>query len=156
MSDSWYYMHADQTLGPVSAAQLRQLAASKQLDAKDLIWPEGKDRTQGVPAQAALDFSTSTAPAAPPVNEPVWLEDLRADEAKPAPPPRPSPTRGEGEKGTPYNTRGEGESGTPTPRVGEGRGGGVPDWLDDVRKAEEVEKEFLSIPWDGGSGWGGT
>ncbi len=31
---------------------------------------------------------------------------------------------------------------------GEGRSGGEPDWLADVRKAEEVEQEFLSIPWD--------
>jgi protein phosphatase len=83
MSDLWYYTHADQTLGPVSAAQLRQLAAAGQLDATDLIWPEGKDRTQGVPAQAAIDFSTTPTPAAPPATQPDWLEDVRAAEVKP-------------------------------------------------------------------------
>jgi protein phosphatase len=83
MSDLWYYTHADQILGPVSAAQLRQLAAAGQLDATDLIWPEGKDRSQAVPAQAAIDFSTPAAPATPPVNKPDWLDDVRTAEAKP-------------------------------------------------------------------------
>jgi serine/threonine protein phosphatase PrpC len=141
MSDLWYYTQADQTLGPVSAAQLRQLAAAGKLEATDLIWPEGKDRAQGVPAQAAIDFSTPAPPASSGAVQPDWLDDVRAAEAKPSPPPLPSPTRGEGETGAP--------AGLPahTPQ-GEGRGGGAPDWLDDVRKAEEVEQEFLSIPWD--------
>jgi protein phosphatase len=88
MSDRWYYTHAGQTLGPVTAAQLRQLAGSGQLESADLIWPEGKDRTQGVPAQAALDLSTS---AAPPAGAPDWLKDVRAAEAKPpaVPPAKP-------------------------------------------------------------------
>jgi molecular chaperone GrpE len=48
-----------------------------------------------------------------------WLTALTA------PPPLPSPTRGEGEEETPSPTRGEGEEETPSPLVGEGRGGGA-------------------------------
>ncbi len=63
MNDRWYYLHAGQTRGPVTMAQLRQLATQGQLEAVDLIWPEDKDSRQALPAQAAVDFSSS--PAAP-------------------------------------------------------------------------------------------
>ncbi|HWG45928.1 MAG TPA: GYF domain-containing protein [Gemmataceae bacterium] len=57
MNDRWYYLHAGREVGPVTAARLRQLAASGQLEPADLVWPEGKDRRQAAPAQAAIDFS---------------------------------------------------------------------------------------------------
>jgi len=122
MSDLWYYTQADQTLGPVSAAQLRQLAAAGKLEATDLIWPEGKDRAQGVPAQAAIDFSTPAPPASSGAVQPDWLDDVRAAEAKPSPPPLPSPTRGEGETGAPaglpaHTPQGEGGVGGQPPEV---------------------------------------
>ncbi|HEY7315803.1 MAG TPA: GYF domain-containing protein [Gemmataceae bacterium] len=79
MTDRWYYTHAGKTLGPVTAAQLRQLASSGQLTPTDLIWPDGRDRTQAVEARFALDFLT---PAAPPQNKPDWLDDVRADEKR--------------------------------------------------------------------------
>ncbi len=110
MADRWYYTHAGQTLGPATAAQLRQLALAGQLGPTDLIWPEGKDHTQAVPAQTAVDFS----PAAPSKAAPDWLSDLRAaEDEKPAAAPAPS------------------------------------DWLDDVRQAEQAEQEMFAAPWDG-------
>jgi serine/threonine protein phosphatase PrpC len=74
MTDRWYYTHAGQTLGPVAAVRLRQLAAAGQLLPTDLIWPEGGDRSQAAPARAALDCGTPSA--APPDS----LDDIRADE----------------------------------------------------------------------------
>ncbi len=119
MIDRWYYTHAGKTLGPVSSAQLRQLAASGQLSPNDLIWPEGGQQSGAVPAQAAVDFPTTpTAPAAPPpplANRPDWLDDIR------------------------IAARTERRQATPT----------SPDWLDDVRAAEEEKQEFLTMEWDG-------
>jgi serine/threonine protein phosphatase PrpC len=89
MIDRWYYTHGGQTLGPVTAAQLRQLAASGRLEPDDLIWPEGRQQNEAVPAHAAVDFQTPPAPIA---NKPDWLDDIRAaapTEKKPASPARP-------------------------------------------------------------------
>ncbi len=125
MIDRWYYTHAGKTLGPVSSAQLRQLATSGQLAPNDLIWPEGGQQSGAVPAQAAVDFpATPTARTPPPplANKPDWLDDIRIA-ASPSPPPM-GGVRG----GT-----------TPT----------SPDWLDDVRAAEEEKQEFLTMEWDG-------
>jgi serine/threonine protein phosphatase PrpC len=90
MIDSWYYTHGGKTLGPVTAAQLRQLAGSGGLEPHDLIWPEGRQQSEGVPAQAAVDFKTPPLPLA---NKPEWLDDIRAaaqqPENKPAKSARP-------------------------------------------------------------------
>jgi PPM family protein phosphatase len=77
MIDRWYYLHAGQTLGPVTAAQLRQLAAVGQLEPADLIWPEGKDSKQAVPAQAAIDFSSP--PAAEERNDKDEAEEIEQE-----------------------------------------------------------------------------
>jgi serine/threonine protein phosphatase PrpC len=80
MIDRWYYTHAGQTMGPVTSAQLRQLAASGQLSPSDLIWPEGGQQSGAVPAQAAVDFATTrTVPPPPPplANKPDWIDDIR-------------------------------------------------------------------------------
>jgi protein phosphatase len=63
----------------VTAAQLRQLAATGQLSATDLVWAEGRDRTQAIEVRAALDFS---APASSPQAESDWFEDVRAAETE--------------------------------------------------------------------------
>jgi hypothetical protein len=75
MIDRWYYTHGGQTLGPVTAVQLRHLASSGQLAANDLIWPEGRQQSEAVPAQAAIIFQ---APAVTLANKPAWLDDIRA------------------------------------------------------------------------------
>jgi serine/threonine protein phosphatase PrpC len=83
MIDRWYYTHGGQTLGPVTAAQLRQLLGNGQLDPSDLIWQEGRGQKEGAPVQASLDVS---APATEKKLD--WLDDVRATaqpETKPAP-----------------------------------------------------------------------
>jgi serine/threonine protein phosphatase PrpC len=75
MLDRWYYTHGGQTLGPVTAAQLRQLAGSGGLSPDDLLWPEGRQQSEAVPAHAAVDFKTLSAPIA---HKPDWLDDIRA------------------------------------------------------------------------------
>ena len=74
MIDRWYYTHGAKTLGPVTAAQLRQLASGGGLESNDLIWPEGRQQSEAVPARAAIDFAT---PAPPLDNKPDWLDDIR-------------------------------------------------------------------------------
>ncbi len=89
MIDRWYYTHNGQTLGPVPAARLRQMAADGRLCPNDLIWPQGRQQSEAVPAQAALDFSSQAVPAAPLTNKPDWLDDIRSltkSEKKPAQP----------------------------------------------------------------------
>jgi len=65
MADQWYYAHQGQQSGPVSTEQLKQLAASGQIQASDLLWK------QGMAAWAAAStvegvFSASGGPAPPP------------------------------------------------------------------------------------------
>jgi len=39
----WFYAHGDEQSGPVSAAELKQMAASGKLDREDLVWREGME-----------------------------------------------------------------------------------------------------------------
>src|SRR5271166_3081088 len=89
MIDRWYYTHNGRMQGPVSAAQLRQLATDGMLIPTDLIWPEGRQQSEAVPAQAAIDFSSPAAPSSPLNTKPDWLDDIRGAakaEKKPAEP----------------------------------------------------------------------
>jgi protein phosphatase len=116
MADRWYYTHAGQTHGPVTAAALRQLAAGGRLAPTDPVWPEGGDAARAVQAQAAMQFPASPAAGAP---VPDWLNDVRGQEPMTPPAAEILPAAG-----------------------------GSPEWLQDVQQAEELEQEFLSIPWD--------
>ncbi len=57
MARQWFYAHSGQTLGPVSARQLKYLAATGGLQPEDLIWPEQDGPDQAVVAGDALDFA---------------------------------------------------------------------------------------------------
>lgn len=129
MIDRWYYTHGGHTRGPVTAAQLRQLAVAGQLGPNDLIWPEGRQQSEAVPAQAAVDFKT---PAAPISNKPDWLDDIRAAESekKPAAPAQPdwlNDIRAAAES--------ERKPAAPAPL----------DWLDDVRLEFDAEERVNEI-----------
>ena len=50
MADRWYYTHQGQTHGPVSAPELRQLAARRRILPEDLLWAEDADRDQAIEA----------------------------------------------------------------------------------------------------------
>jgi hypothetical protein len=65
MADQWYYAHQGQQAGPVSIEQLRQLAASGQLQPDDMVWKQGM--TAWAPANTVEGlFSAALGPAAPP------------------------------------------------------------------------------------------
>ena len=68
----WYYARNDQQFGPVSAAELKQLADAGRLTPGDLLWREGMDawttaiNLHGLFADdAAAGKSTATAPQSP-------------------------------------------------------------------------------------------
>ncbi len=57
MARRWFYAHSGHTLGPVSARQLKYLAATGGLQPDDRIWAEGTDPEQAAVAGQALDFA---------------------------------------------------------------------------------------------------
>lgn len=57
LADRWFYRHQGKQQGPVSSAQLDQLAATGKLAPDDVLWMEGDDPSVGIHARAALDFS---------------------------------------------------------------------------------------------------
>jgi len=69
MATSWYYSRAGQKLGPVSSAQLKDLAASNGLGPADLVWKQGMadwvpaNRIKGLFVEPAID---RREPALPP------------------------------------------------------------------------------------------
>jgi hypothetical protein len=58
MARRWFYEHNGHTHGPVSARQLKYLAATGGLQPQDHIWPEDSEADHGVTAEQALDFAT--------------------------------------------------------------------------------------------------
>ena len=48
MAAGWFYAHGDEEKGPVSAEELKKLAASNALAPTDLVWQEGME--EWVPA----------------------------------------------------------------------------------------------------------
>jgi hypothetical protein len=90
MADEWYYTKQGQQQGPVSAGQLKQLAASGGLMPTDLVWKEGMAnwvparQTRGLfPPQQQVATLQARLPAAPPAApaELVPAELLNDDEA---------------------------------------------------------------------------
>ena len=59
----WYYAQGDQQFGPVSSAELKQLAASDSLHADDLIWREGMADWVAARNAKGLFEADATSPA---------------------------------------------------------------------------------------------
>jgi hypothetical protein len=89
MARQWYYRRGDETHGPVSAQQLRELAGRGELRADDLVWSEDFDVSRAVPAAKLLQMA---APPAPGAAAPDWLGDVEKAEGQqgPAAPPVPA------------------------------------------------------------------
>ncbi len=68
MADLWYYTAGGQQAGPVSEAQLRQLAAGGHLNAGDMVWHEGMP--QWAPASTVPGLVPEPVPRRGPVDEP--------------------------------------------------------------------------------------
>jgi hypothetical protein len=101
MSDSvWYYAQNDQERGPVSAAELRSLAAAGKLRGSDLVWKEGMEvwtaaaQVKGLlpetapPPANASDSATRNrpqgrrdSPREPASREARWIDGPPADDA---------------------------------------------------------------------------
>ncbi len=80
MPRGWFYSHNGRSHGPVTARQIKALAATGGLMPDDVVWPEGVEPSRGVEAAKALDFAAlrraaqearrrgeNFAPPAPPV-----------------------------------------------------------------------------------------
>jgi hypothetical protein len=57
MVHRWFYAHNERVHGPVSARQLKYLAATGGLQPQDSIWPEGAEPSTSVVAEKALNFA---------------------------------------------------------------------------------------------------
>jgi hypothetical protein len=62
MADQWFCAMGGQELGPLSAAQLKRLAADGQLQASDLVWKAGTQKR--VPAKAVKGLFAGAATGA--------------------------------------------------------------------------------------------
>ena len=80
MATQWYYMKAEQRLGPVLSKELRSLAKTGQLKPNDLVWKDGLDdwvpaeKIKGLFTDAASGSATSSA-TPPPVNATTPVND---------------------------------------------------------------------------------
>ena len=67
MAAEWFYGKDNKQHGPVSAAQLKQLAQAGKLSATDLVWREGMDEwTPASKVKGLFDTTASAPPAARP------------------------------------------------------------------------------------------
>ena len=64
---NWYYAHNGQQQGPVSEAELTQLAQSGTISGTSLVWKEGLPDWQ--PLSVALPYALSAGAAVPPVTQ---------------------------------------------------------------------------------------
>ncbi|MEX0978316.1 MAG: GYF domain-containing protein, partial [Pirellulales bacterium] len=64
----WYYARNDQQFGPVSAAELKQLADTGRLSPDDLLWREGMDTWATAINLRGLFSSDATANTPPPAS----------------------------------------------------------------------------------------
>ena len=76
-NQEWHYSRDGQKLGPVSAAELKQLAANGDLSASDMIWKEGWPEWKRADSVKSL-FPTGTPKNEPPILRPPQPESLRA------------------------------------------------------------------------------
>src|SRR5690349_20840663 len=66
--NQWWYAHGGEQLGPVSPADLRQLAASGSLAPTDLVWREGM--AQWAPASRVKGLFPDTVASPEPAESP--------------------------------------------------------------------------------------
>lgn len=64
MPDNWYWSRNGQQFGPVSFAELKKLAASRQLQPSDMVWTEGM--VGWTPATQMQDLWPTVDPRFPP------------------------------------------------------------------------------------------
>jgi uncharacterized membrane protein YjgN (DUF898 family) len=75
----WYYLSGGKQLGPVSAAQLKELAAGGRLQPTDMIWKEGLPQWIAANSVKGLfggSSSISQRPASSPARGPAAQEEV--------------------------------------------------------------------------------
>jgi GYF domain 2 len=81
MASEWYYARDGQPMGPVSSAQLTQLAADGVLQPTDLVWKEGL--AQWFQASSIKGLFANIALMASRTAVPNWLADVQRAEQTP-------------------------------------------------------------------------
>ncbi len=92
----WYYAVDDQEKGPVSSAELKELAASGKLRPDDLVWRDGMDDWSPASGVRGLKFKEPDAPPVPTSPGELVPPANQAAEPEPAATPAPAtaaPTR---------------------------------------------------------------
>lgn len=87
MAAQWHYSKGGERHGPVSSEQLKQLAASGQIQPTDLVWRDGMAEWQKASAVKGLFPSQTSSPAEPPPipkNEPHHVANPVSPTAVPA------------------------------------------------------------------------
>ncbi len=86
MADTWFFMENGKQSGPVSAGQLKQLAAAGRVQADSLIWKEGL--AEWIPASRVNGlFYASQMPPSPPPPPPIAHAPPPPPSAMPVPTP---------------------------------------------------------------------
>jgi hypothetical protein len=103
MAQDWYYSQNGQRHGPVTGADLKQLAVSGKLQPTDHVWKEGMDRwaaarsVKGLfPAGDAPVVTMAPPPPLPARKSPPPAEVLEVADAEPAHPMAERPARADG------------------------------------------------------------
>jgi uncharacterized protein DUF4339 len=109
---NWFYIHQGRTLGPADADELRRLAQTGGLEPGDPVWRQDADPAGAVPAGSVLVFFLAGGKATPP--------------PRAFPPSVPAPA-------WLANL-------IDAPKAVPVRAGPAPDWLPDVRRAEETAR----------------
>jgi hypothetical protein len=85
----WYYARNDQQFGPVSAAELKQLADEGQLSPDDMLWREGMDQWATAINLRGLFSNDAQVPTAPAVMSQPTPPPAQPGAAAVKPPPAP-------------------------------------------------------------------
>jgi tRNA A-37 threonylcarbamoyl transferase component Bud32 len=123
MVERWYYRHGGETVGPLSAGEIKAHARAGRLAADDGIWPEGVPGTHWVRAELVIGAAAFAASGP----TPGWLKDVAALERARAKPPAPSAAPRPRWLDEPAAV----EPAPPTLAPAE-----LPDWIDDIRRRE--------------------
>lgn len=83
----WYYLHDKVTMGPFTAAEIKERAARNMILESDPIWQAGGQAKDAPAAKTAREAAPSKAP---PAQLPDWLDDVAKVERK-GPLPGPVP-----------------------------------------------------------------
>jgi hypothetical protein len=77
MSEQWFYSKGGQQQGPVSSQQLKQMAATGQLQPTDLVWKEGMEQWVAASSIKGLFVATTSTPPPPPPPMPTQSNKLK-------------------------------------------------------------------------------